>query len=79
MSVLPDGSHQKQVAATHLLDKVQARQCRDNVDCVGDDLNYEGVLEASVLEVLSSILISMLVKAPTTRQTSKDNGNIRRR
>jgi hypothetical protein len=51
-----DGTEKKQVAASKALNHVQTREGGDNVDTVGDDLDDEGVLEASVLEVRCSVV-----------------------
>jgi hypothetical protein len=51
-----DGAEEEQVAAAHLLDHVQPREGREDVDAVGDDLDDERVLEVRVLEVLRAVV-----------------------
>ncbi len=70
-----DGAEQKEIAATHLLDEVQARECGSDVDRVGDDLDDKGILEAGILKVLGSIIedkvdtcrSSVAISGPGTR------------
>jgi hypothetical protein len=51
-----DGTEKKQVAASEALNHVETGEGGDNVDSIGDDLDDEGVLEASVHEVLCSVV-----------------------
>lgn len=49
-------SHEKETASAELLDEVETGKRRGDVYRVGDYLDDEGVLEAGVLEVLSSVV-----------------------
>jgi hypothetical protein len=51
-----DSTHEEKVTTTELLDHVQTREGGDDVDRVGDDRGDEGVLETSILKVLSAIV-----------------------
>jgi hypothetical protein len=51
-----NGSKKEKVSATELLNHVETGEGGGNVDGVGNDLNDEGVLEASALEVLSTVV-----------------------
>lgn len=55
-----DGTHKKQVTASKTLNHVETRECRGDVDTVGDDLDNEGVLETSILKVLCSVVWILL-------------------
>lgn len=51
-----DSTHEEQIATPELLNHVQTREGRSNIDAVGNDLNNERILEAGALEVLSSVV-----------------------
>src|SRR6478735_5145431 len=48
-----NGPHQEEVASAHLLNQVQTGEGGCDVHRIGDDLDNKGILETSVLEVLS--------------------------
>ena len=51
-----DGTHQEKVSSAELFDQVETGEGGNDIYTVGNDLNSEGILETSALEVLCAIV-----------------------
>lgn len=80
-----NGTHEQEVASTHLLNEVQSRNSRGDVDNVGDDGDGESArVETGVLEVLGAVvkdevLRDTLLVLPRTSFRTKPSDDLRHR